>query len=66
MIKNNQKVIYDNSTKEDRLERGKPKDEKFRKLLREISYKNDGEIFLKSLNNACLKKLQNDRYYQVV
>jgi hypothetical protein len=58
-------MIHDNSTKEQRLERGQIKDKNFRKMLNEIAYKNEGEIFLKSLNYACLRKLQDDRYYQV-
>lgn len=50
--------IKDTTTKEDRAERGKAKDAKFRKMLREISYRDEGELFMKALNNACFLKLQ--------
>ena len=59
------KIIHDTSTRIEREERSKIKDEKFRKMLREITYENEGVVFLKSLNNACLKRLQNHTFYQV-
>ena len=51
-----------NETKEQRKDR---QDKAWKKMLKEIEYKNEGEIFLKALNNACLAKLQSDKYYQV-
>lgn len=34
-------------------------------MLNDIAYKNEGEIFLKSLNYACMRKMQNYKFYQV-
>lgn len=59
------KMIQDLSTQKEREERGQIKDEKFRQMLRDIAYKDEGVLFLKSLNNACLVKLQSGNYYQV-
>jgi hypothetical protein len=59
------KIIHDHSTKEERMERSKSKDKNFRHLLKELEYENEGVLFLKSLNNACLERLQNDRFYEV-
>lgn len=49
-------------TKQERIDR---QNRAWKKMLKEIEYKNEGEIFLKALNNACLAKLQSDKYYQV-
>ena len=50
--------IKDKTTPSERAERGKAKDAKFRKMLRETSYRDEGELFMKALNNACFLKLQ--------
>ena len=52
-----------NETKE---EKRTHQDKAWKKMLKEIEYKNEGEIFLRALNNECLAKLQSDKYYQVV
>jgi len=58
-------MIKDTSTPEQRIERSKTKEKNFRKMLNDIAYKNEGEIFLKSLNYACMRKMQNYKFYQV-
>lgn len=57
--------IKEQSSLEDRKERGKAKDIKYRKMVKELSYKNEGELFLKSLTNACISKLVKEDNYQV-
>ncbi len=49
--------IKDKTTKEERQERSRIKDLKFRKAIKEIAYKDEGELFLKALQNACISKL---------
>jgi hypothetical protein len=58
-------MIKDTTTLEQRVERSKNKDKNFRHLLKELEYENEGVLFLKSLNYSCLRKLQDDRYYQI-
>jgi hypothetical protein len=50
--------IKDTTTQEERVERSAIKDRKFRKRIKEISYRDEGELFMKALNNACFLKLQ--------
>lgn len=57
--------IKDQTTKEERVERSRIKDIKFRKALKEITYKDEGVLFLKSLQNACIRKLQRLDNYEV-
>lgn len=57
--------IKDTTTKEERMERSAKKDRKFRKMVRDISYKNEGELFMASLRNACFMKLQKLDKYEI-
>lgn len=59
-------MLKDKTTKEERTERSQAKDTKYRKLIKELSYQNEGEPFLKSLNNACIQRLQSRNYYEVI
>ena len=58
-------MLKDKTTKEERIERSKEKDRKYSSFIREISYKNEGEIFLKALNNSCIQRLINRGIYEV-
>jgi len=40
-------------------------DKEYNKMLREISYKDEGELFLKALNNSCIQRLVDRGVYQV-
>lgn len=60
------RIIHDHSTKEERMERSKTKDKNFRHLLKELEYENEGVLFLKSLNNACLRRLQVEDHRFVI
>jgi len=51
-----------NETKEQRKLR---QDKEYNKMLREISYKDEGELFLKALNNSCIQRLVDRGVYQV-
>ena len=57
--------IKDKTTKEERAERSRIKDIKFRKAIKEISYKNDGELFLKSLQNACSDRMRKGNFCHI-
>ena len=55
--------IKDTTTKDERVARSVEKDKKFNKMVREISYRDEGECFLASLKNACIEKLiRSDKY----
>ena len=51
-----------NETKEQRKLR---QDKEYNKMLREISYKDEGVLFLKALNNSCIQRLVDRGIYQI-
>jgi hypothetical protein len=58
-------TIKDPTTKEQRQARSIPKDQKVRKLFKELSYRDEGELFLISLKNSSIEKLKRSDYYKV-
>lgn len=58
-------MIRDLTTKRKRIARGLPKDLRFNEMLRDISYKTEGELFLISLKNSAIDKLKRSDYYKV-
>lgn len=59
-------MIKDTTTVEERKERGKEKDKKWNRIMREISYRDEGEIYLKNLNYHCLAKIIKSDNFQVI
>ena len=49
-------------TKQERLER---QNKAWKKMLKDIAYQNEGEIFLKALNNSNMQRLISRGVYQV-
>ena len=53
------------TTDPERLEQSRSKDRKFRKLFKELSYRDEGELFLISLKNSSIDKLKRSDYFQL-
>ena len=58
-------MIRDLTTKIERQARSIPKDQKVRKLFKQLSYRDEGELFLISLKNSSIDKLKRSDYYKV-
>lgn len=54
--------IKDKTTIEERKARSQIKDQKFRKMIKGIGYRNSGELFLKSLQNACIGQMKRKEF----
>jgi len=59
-------MILDKTTIEERKERSKIKDKRYNSFIKTLGYKDEGELFLKVLQNACISKLQRQDNYQIL
>jgi hypothetical protein len=50
-------MLKDETTIEDRQAKSKILDSKCRKMIKEISYKDDGELYLNNIHNSCMQKI---------
>ena len=53
------------TTDPERLKQSRSKDQKVRKLFKEMAYRDEGELFLISLKNSSIDKLKRSDYYKV-
>lgn len=60
-------LIKDTTTREERIERSRIKNQRIRKMMMGVGYRDEGELFLKSLQNACFEKMNNENspYYYI-
>lgn len=58
--------IKETSTLEERKERSIEKDKKFIRVMKNIAYKDDGELFLNNLKYANTEKIRRQDDYQLI
>lgn len=58
-------IIRDKTTKEERLDRSKLKDHKFIRMIKDLAYKTEGEVFVISSQNSNTAKIMKMDHFEV-